>query len=51
MRTDGATVITFDYDKKCKKCKQAGASDSGYCLTCVADIVLKRLKEERDKKK
>uniref|UniRef100_A0A6M3XZD6 Uncharacterized protein n=1 Tax=viral metagenome TaxID=1070528 RepID=A0A6M3XZD6_9ZZZZ len=44
-------TITIDLDKKCKKCHKPGALDSLYCLDCASKIILKRMYEERDKKK
>lgn len=31
--------IKIDLDKKCKKCGKGGATQSGYCLKCVAKMI------------
>lgn len=31
--------INIYMDKKCKHCHKAGATKSGYCLGCVAEMI------------
>ena len=46
-------TITVDMNKLCKRCKKKGATNSGYCLRCIAkmfsegnfDHILKKRKE------
>lgn len=47
-------IISIDLHKKCIRCKKPGATQSGYCLGCVAkmvkegkfDHILKRIEPE-----
>lgn len=32
-------TINIDLDKKCKHCGKGGATQSGYCLECVAKMI------------
>jgi hypothetical protein len=32
-------VIEINTDKKCSKCGQSGATQSGLCLTCITDTI------------
>lgn len=31
--------ITINTDARCTRCKKKGATQSGYCLRCVADFI------------
>ena len=33
--------IKIDIDKKCKRCKKPGATESGLCMACIAKGVKK----------
>jgi hypothetical protein len=34
-------TINIDLDRECKRCGKGGATDSGYCITCIT----KRIRE------
>jgi hypothetical protein len=44
-------VIEINMDKRCKKCRKLGVAPSGYCLKCASEIVIARLKAEKEGKK
>jgi len=34
-------TINIDLDKKCTRCKKAGATQSGLCMRCIAQGIIK----------
>ncbi len=36
---DKPVIINVDLDRKCKRCGQKGATQSGICLTCIAKAI------------
>lgn len=50
-----AVVINVDLDKKCIRCKKGGATQNGYCLSCITknldegkyDHIINKVKQER----
>jgi hypothetical protein len=44
-------IINIDLDKPCKGCGEKGAADSGYCLECIAAIVIAKTKADQKAKK
>ena len=44
-------TLIIDMDRRCRRCKRRGATNSGLCVNCVTDEVLKRIASERKEEK
>ncbi len=46
-----AFTITVDMDKTCKGCGKKGATQCGYCLKCVGDLMAERAARQSNRRK